>query len=67
MEFLLDKWDKVYSIKRHGPLFNAQRTENFVIATSKQYSVCQFIEWSAAALGVAVCFEGEGVDEKRLL
>lgn len=37
--------------------------EDFVIATGKQYSVRQFIEWSAAELGVSLEFTGEGVDE----
>lgn len=37
--------------------------EDFVIATGVQYSVRQFIEWSAAELGVSLCFKGEGVDE----
>ena len=37
--------------------------EDFVIATGVQYSVRQFIEWSAAELGITLQFEGEGVDE----
>ncbi|MFY2825379.1 GDP-mannose 4,6-dehydratase [Ruegeria sp. MALMAid1280] len=37
--------------------------EDFVIATGVQYSVRQFIEWSAAELGVTLEFSGEGVDE----
>ena len=37
--------------------------EDFVIATGKQYSVRQFIEWSAAELGLALAFSGEGVEE----
>jgi GDPmannose 4,6-dehydratase len=37
--------------------------EDFVIATGVQYSVRQFIEWSAAELGIKVEFSGEGVDE----
>mgnify|MGYP003673727931 FL=1 len=37
--------------------------EDFVIATGKQYSVREFIQWSAAELGVILRFEGEGVDE----
>lgn len=37
--------------------------EDFVIATGKQYSVRQFIDWSAAELGITLRFEGEGVDE----
>lgn len=37
--------------------------EDFVIATGAQYSVRQFIEWSAAELGVTLSFEGAGIDE----
>jgi GDPmannose 4,6-dehydratase len=37
--------------------------DDFVIATGVQYSVRQFIEWSAAELGVTLMFEGQGVDE----
>ncbi len=37
--------------------------EDFVIATGKQYSVRQFIEWSAAELGITLEFSGKGVDE----
>jgi GDPmannose 4,6-dehydratase len=37
--------------------------DDFVIATGKQYSVRQFIAWSAAELGVELAFTGEGVDE----
>ncbi len=37
--------------------------DDFVIATGVQYSVRQFIEWSAAELGVTLKFEGQGVDE----
>jgi len=37
--------------------------EDFVIATGVQYSVRQFIEWSAAELGITLAFSGEGIDE----
>lgn len=37
--------------------------EDFVIATGKQYSVREFIAWSAAHLGITLRFEGIGVDE----
>jgi GDPmannose 4,6-dehydratase len=38
--------------------------EDFVIATGKQYSVRQFIEWTAAELGMQLRWEGEGIHEK---
>lgn len=36
---------------------------DFVIATGVQYSVREFIVWTAAELGVSLEFEGVGVDE----
>ncbi|MAO28196.1 GDP-mannose 4,6-dehydratase [Roseovarius sp.] len=37
--------------------------EDFVIATGKQYSVRDFIRWSAAELGIELAFSGAGVEE----
>ena len=37
--------------------------EDFVIATGVQYSVREFISWTAAELGLKLEFEGEGIDE----
>lgn len=37
--------------------------EDFVIATGQQYSVREFITWAAAELGIALRFEGSGVEE----
>jgi len=37
--------------------------EDFVIATGKQYSVREFITWSAAELGLTLAFTGAGLDE----
>jgi GDPmannose 4,6-dehydratase len=37
--------------------------DDFVIATGVQYSVREFISWSAKELGVTLRFEGNGVDE----
>ena len=36
---------------------------DYVIATGKQYSVREFIEWTASELGIAIEFKGSGVDE----
>ena len=41
--------------------------DDFVIATGVQYSVRQFIEWSAAELGITLRFEGQGVDETAIV
>ena len=37
--------------------------DDFCIATGKQYSVRQFIQWSAFELGITLHFEGKGIDE----
>jgi GDPmannose 4,6-dehydratase len=37
--------------------------EDFVIATGVQYSVREFINWSAAELGISLEFTGSGTDE----
>jgi GDPmannose 4,6-dehydratase len=37
--------------------------EDFVIATGVQYSVREFIQWTAAELGITLEFSGTGVEE----
>lgn len=44
-------------------MLQQEKPEDFVIATGVQYSVRQFINWSAEALGMDLCWEGEGVNE----
>ena len=41
--------------------------EDFVIATGMQYTVRQFIQWSAAELGIEVDFKGKGKNEKAIV
>jgi GDPmannose 4,6-dehydratase len=38
--------------------------EDFVIATGVQFSVRQFIDWTAKELGITLQFDGKGVQEK---
>ncbi len=44
-------------------MLQQEQAEDFVIATGVQYSVCQFIEWTAEELGMWLRWEGEGVNE----
>jgi GDPmannose 4,6-dehydratase len=44
-------------------MLQQDKPEDFVIATGVQYSVRQFVEFSAKELGVTVTFTGEGVNE----
>ncbi|MDA8913628.1 GDP-mannose 4,6-dehydratase [Amylibacter sp.] len=37
--------------------------DDFVIATGKQYSVREFIKWSARELGLEISFSGDGINE----
>jgi GDPmannose 4,6-dehydratase len=41
--------------------------DDFVIATGVQYSVREFISWSAAELGITLEFRGEGVEEHAVV
>lgn len=44
-------------------MLQQEKPEDFVIATGVQYSVRQFVEFAAKALGVTIRWEGHGVDE----
>jgi GDPmannose 4,6-dehydratase len=44
-------------------MLQQEKPEDFIIATGKQYSVREFVMWSAAELGIHLRFEGKGVDE----
>jgi GDPmannose 4,6-dehydratase len=44
-------------------MLQQESPEDFVIATGKQYSVRNFVEWSALELGVKLSFHGSGLDE----
>jgi len=44
-------------------MLQQDQPDDFVIATGKQYSVRQFIEWTAAELGMPLRWESQGVNE----
>jgi GDPmannose 4,6-dehydratase len=50
-------------VKMQWMMLQQDHPEDFVIATGVQYTVRQFITWSAAELGITLRFEGNGVDE----
>uniref|UniRef100_C6E0L8 GDP-mannose 4,6-dehydratase n=1 Tax=Geobacter sp. (strain M21) TaxID=443144 RepID=C6E0L8_GEOSM len=50
-------------VKMQWLMLQQDKPEDFVIATGVQYTVRQFIIWTAAELGVTLQFEGDGVDE----
>lgn len=44
-------------------MLQQDQPEDFVIATGMQYSVREFVSWSAQELGIALRFEGMGIEE----
>jgi len=50
-------------VRMQWMMLQQDQPEDFVIATGQQYSVREFIRWSAEELGITLRFEGEGIDE----
>lgn len=50
-------------VRMQWMMLQQEKPEDFVIATGLQYSVRQFIEWSATELGMPLHWVGEGVNE----
>ena len=50
-------------VRMQWMMLQQDEPEDFVIATGVQYSVREFISWTANELGIALEFEGEGIDE----
>jgi len=50
-------------VKMQWMMLQQDQPDDFVIATGVQYSVRQFITWSAEELGITLEFTGTGVDE----
>ncbi len=50
-------------VRMQWMMLQQDQPDDFVIATGKQYSVRQFIEWTAAELGMQLRWDGQGVNE----
>jgi GDPmannose 4,6-dehydratase len=50
-------------VRMQWMMLQQDQPEDFVIATGVQYSVRQFINWTAEALGMALRWEGQGINE----
>jgi GDPmannose 4,6-dehydratase len=50
-------------VRMQWMMLQQDKAEDFVIATGMQYSVRQFIRWTAEELGITLGFEGKGVNE----
>jgi GDPmannose 4,6-dehydratase len=54
-------------VRMQWMMLQQDHAEDFVIATGVQFSVRQFIQWSAAELGLTLRFEGKGVEEQAIV
>jgi len=50
-------------VRMQWMMLQQDHAEDFVIGTGVQYSVREFITWTAAELGIELEFSGEGIDE----
>lgn len=50
-------------VRMQWMMLQQEAAEDYVIATGMQYSVREFINWSAEELGITLRFEGKGLDE----
>jgi GDPmannose 4,6-dehydratase len=54
-------------VRMQWMMLQQDQAEDFVIATGVQFSVRQFIQWSAQELGITLRFEGKGVEETAVV
>lgn len=54
-------------VRMQWMMLQQDNPEDFVIATGEQYSVRQFIVWSARELGIKLRFEGKGLKERAIV
>ncbi|WP_340300707.1 GDP-mannose 4,6-dehydratase [Roseobacter sp. HKCCD5988] len=50
-------------VKMQWMMLQQDQPEDFVIATGQQYSVREFINWTANELGISLEFSGDGIEE----
>jgi GDPmannose 4,6-dehydratase len=50
-------------VRMQWMMLQQDKPQDFVIATGVQYSVREFITWTAAVLGLSIEFKGQGVEE----
>jgi len=54
-------------VRMQWMMLQQDKPEDFVIATGVQYSVRQFILWTAEELGITLSFKGSGVNEEGVV
>ncbi len=54
-------------VRMQWMMLQQDKPEDYVIATGHQFSVRQFIQWTAEELGIHLHFEGKGINEKAIV
>jgi GDPmannose 4,6-dehydratase len=54
-------------VRMQWMMLQQKEPDDFVIATGVQYSIRDFIKWSAKELGITLSFEGDGINEKVIV
>jgi GDPmannose 4,6-dehydratase len=54
-------------VRMQWMMLQQDQPEDFVIATGEQFSVRQFVQWSALELGITLRFEGRGASEVAIV
>lgn len=54
-------------VRMQWMMLQQDKPEDYVIATGQQYSVRQFLTWTAEELGFSIRFEGSGVNEAAVV
>ncbi len=63
LDALRDWGHAIDYVRMQWMMLQQDEPKDYVIATGKQYTVREFIEWTAAELGLKIRFEGQGVEE----
>jgi len=67
LDALRDWGHAIDYVRMQWMMLQQPQPEDFVIATGVQYSVRQFIDWSARELGLTLHFEGQGLQEHAVV
>lgn len=54
-------------VRMQWMMLQQEHPQDFVIATGQQYSVREFVRWSAEELGILLHFEGSGLEERGVV
>lgn len=54
-------------VRMQWMMLQQDQPDDFVIATGLQYSVREFIQWSASELGITLRFQGSGIKEQAIV